>query len=882
MTVFARHSRHRRVRHLYLASAIIGILLSATHAWAQEPKEAHDYAQPAASLIQTVNAIGQQSGIQVIYEASLLQGRKATAFAGHLTARQALDKALAGTGLTYEFVNGDTAVIRKSAASAAKPTGQKRPAHQGKGNAGSDEMDPKATSLGAVTVTGTRIRGGTSPSPTISINQTDFQQQGFSDLGEVIRDIPQNYGGGQNPGVSPGPGGGDVTNQDVTGGSALNLRGLGPDATLTLLNGRRLSYDGFVQAVDIGAIPIEAVDRLEVVPDGASAIYGSDAVAGVANVILKRDFEGVTLGTRYGSAAEGGLSTREYDATAGTIWNGGGLIATFKKKSQDPIHADQRDYTQQMEDPTTIYPGSTLKSGLISLHQSLGDVAEFSLDALRTIRSQTTTSAYPGFYYLDPVKTSALLVAPGLKFYLPNDWTLTTGFTRGQDSSRYTDYFVTPDASELESKGCYCNTSRSWEIGAEGPLFDVGVNEVRLAAGVGSREDEFRIQSNASDNGQGGSEQSRFAYAELAIPLVSSQNARPGLHRLELSLAARAEDYDTFGHVATPKVGVIYDPTPDMSLKASWGRSFKAPTLVQRYTGRIAYLWNADELGGTGYPPGSTVLMSFGGNAALEPERAKTWTASIALHPESLPGLNAELSYFSIDYTKRVAQPIADINNALSALSYAPFITYHPSAQQQQELLKDYGDIFYNFSDGDYDPGNVIAIAADQYVNVERQRAKGVDLNGTYRLDLASSHLTLSGAASWLKSSQKNEAGVPAFDLSGTIFHPAKLNSRLGAVWQRGGFSASGFMNYTQGVTSMLMSTTERTSSFMTFDTTLAYKTREGDKALDGLVVSLAVQNLFDRNPPLYTPPSSDYLPYDSTNYSAIGRYVSLSLSKHW
>src|SRR5690606_39717167 len=66
----------------------------------------------------------------------------------------------------------------------------------------------------------------------------------------------------------------------VTGGSSLNLRGLGPDATLTLLNGRRMAYSGFVQAVDIGAIPVEAVDRVEIVADGASAIYGSDAVGG--------------------------------------------------------------------------------------------------------------------------------------------------------------------------------------------------------------------------------------------------------------------------------------------------------------------------------------------------------------------------------------------------------------------------------------------------------------------------------------------------------------------------------------------------------------------------------------------------------------------------
>src|SRR6185437_10401442 len=135
---------------------------------------------------------------------------------------------------------------------------------------------PAATDLQAVTVTGTRIRGGSTPSPVITIGSEQIQQEGFADLGEVIRSVPQNFNGGQNPGVIGAASG--IGNQDLTGGSSLNLRGLGADASLTLLNGRRLAYDGFSQGMDISAIPVEAVERLEIVPDGASAIYGSDAV----------------------------------------------------------------------------------------------------------------------------------------------------------------------------------------------------------------------------------------------------------------------------------------------------------------------------------------------------------------------------------------------------------------------------------------------------------------------------------------------------------------------------------------------------------------------------------------------------------------------------
>src|SRR3546814_8168494 len=97
---------------------------------------------------------------------------------------------------------------------------------------------------------------------------------------------------------------GGVANQNITGGSSLNLRGLGPDATLTLLNGARLAYDGFTHATDVAVMPVAAIDRMKVLLDGASALYGSDAVGGVANIILTRDYAGADMTTRYGGATE--------------------------------------------------------------------------------------------------------------------------------------------------------------------------------------------------------------------------------------------------------------------------------------------------------------------------------------------------------------------------------------------------------------------------------------------------------------------------------------------------------------------------------------------------------------------------------------------------
>jgi len=826
---------------------------------------------PAGKLAAALDAFGTQSGLQLDYPPELVTGRQARAVLGRMTWRKALTRLLEESGLEYEVLDSRTVAIRH-------PVGQARAAGSTVTTLGATHPAPAATSLESVQVTGTRIRGGSSPSPVITIGSEQIQQEGFADLGEVIRSVPQNFSGGQNPGVI-GAASGD--NQDFTGGSALNLRGLGADASLTLLNGRRLVYDGFTQAVDISAIPVDAVERLEIVPDGASAIYGSDAVGGVANVILKRDYEGVTLGARYGGATDGGLATREYTATAGTTWASGGMIATLKDADVDPLYTRQRSYTSYLFDPYTIYNGSHLRSGLVSVHQSFGDVAELRLDALKTKRDLTEYAAFQtGSYYHYPQATSIGLVSPSIEFFLRNDWSITLGGTYGKDNSNYKAYLVSAAGSSLVTHTCYCNQSRSWEIGAEGPLFPVGGGNARLAVGTGARINEFFAVPYVSGSPYGGDERARFAYAELSFPFVSPSSDIVGVHRLEFSAAMRGEDYDSFGRVTTPKLGVIYDPTADFTLKTSWGKSFKAPTLSQLYEGKYAYLWSTSTVGGSGSPADATALMSYGGNADLRPERARTWTTSLAFHPETMPRLDAELTWFDIDYTDRVVIPINYLQ-ALSDPAFAEFVDYSPTSEQIEELLAVYNN-FYNYSGMAYDPNKVEAIIHTELVNAAQQRIKGLDLSGSYRFDLAGGQLTMRGSVSWLDSAQTTSAGQPEHALAGTVFNPARLNGRVGAVWASGGFSASGFVNYTGGVTNRLPTVTEKGASFTTLDTTINYNTGQRAGAFSGMTFELSVQNLLNRAPPLYTSAFANYIPYDATNYTAIGRFVSVSVSKHW
>ncbi|MBB6249224.1 TonB-dependent receptor [Rhodanobacter sp. A1T4] len=834
---------------------------------------------PAGTLAAALDALGKQSELRMDYPPALVEGKQSRAVHGRMSWRDALGRLLQGSGLVYRQA-GDTriVIVRVPDSAASAPRSAANDAATTASTA-----TPAAAQLATVTVTGTRIRGGSTPSPVVSIGSEQIQQEGFSDLGEVIRSVPQNFSGGQNPGVLSGNlAGAGNANQNLTGGSSLNLRGLGADATLTLLNGRRMTYGGFTQAVDISAIPVEAVDRIEIVADGASAIYGSDAVGGVGNVILKRDYDGVTVGSRFGTATQGGMTTREYNATAGTTWSTGGLIATYKDASVDPIYSSQRSYTSQLVDPATLYPGSDLRSGLLSVHQSLGDFAELRLDALSTTRDQLFSYNYKGVVSRATPHTTTTLISPSLEFWLPGDWSLTLSATSGQsEHHEYLVQTITASGAAALTDACYCNTSHSYELGAEGPLFALPGGDARLAAGIGYRDNGFRDVDHvtAADTFRG-SEGTRFAYAEFNLPLIGADQPVRGVQRLDVTAAVRGEDYSTFGGVTTPKLGLLYDPNMDFTLKASWGKSFKAPTLFEQNYAQNAYLFSPSSFGGVGYPAGATVLVLDGGNKQLTPERADTRSVSLAFHPEALRELEAELSWFRIDYRDRVIQPIANSSQALNNPIYAPFVDTAPTAQVQADVLAN-AETLYNYVGAPYDPSKVAAIIYTQYANTAQQRIQGVDLSGSYRFQLGQGALTLRGATSWLDSSQQTVAGGPAYALSGTLFNPPKISSRVGADWKREGFTASLFANYRSGVTNRIDGI--KSASFTTFDAALRYAIGPRDDALSGLEFALTLENLLDRDPPLYRVTSPLYVAaYDSTNYSPIGRFVSVSVSKHW
>ena len=216
-----------------------------------------------------------------------------------------------------------------------------------------DTVDPATAEEDAlqdtIVVTGTRIPriDLTGASPVAVFDSETITQSGLSNVGQFLREIPSVAGAAQTTAVNNG---GD-------GSQRISLRGLGSERTLVLINGRRVvgsgqgsSSGGVSGTVDLTTIPVSMVERIEVLKDGASAVYGSDAVAGVVNVILRTDFDGLEIAGQYGVSSESDGDTEVLSMTFGRNFEGGNFIFNATKTVEDPIGAGDRSFSDTETD----------------------------------------------------------------------------------------------------------------------------------------------------------------------------------------------------------------------------------------------------------------------------------------------------------------------------------------------------------------------------------------------------------------------------------------------------------------------------------------------------------------------------------------------------
>ena len=204
-----------------------------------------------------------------------------------------------------------------------------------------DSSTTQSVELEEIVVTGSHIRGQAPVgSSVIALGTTDIAKSPGVTVADALRQLPQVSGMGMNEAAANTPGG---LASNATRASAINLRGIGVTATLPLLDGFRLPANGIAGAfIDPNFLPTNAIQRVEIVADGASAIYGSDAISGVVNLIVRKDFEGAESRGRY-SVADG-YDSYQLGQLLGTQWDSGGAMIAYEYSKSSELPGSERDF----------------------------------------------------------------------------------------------------------------------------------------------------------------------------------------------------------------------------------------------------------------------------------------------------------------------------------------------------------------------------------------------------------------------------------------------------------------------------------------------------------------------------------------------------------
>ncbi len=724
-------------------------------------------------------------------------------------------------------------------------------------------------------VTGTHIRGSTDSAFPIAIYNRDvIERSGASTLQEFIQKIPQNFNGGASENtLTTITGGGNADNKvDATG---VNLRGLGNDATLVLINGHRVA-PGNTEGnfVDLSMIPLYAVERVEVVTDGASAIYGSDAVGGVVNIILGRNLDGAETRLRYGSVTSGSTHEMQVGQTLGHSWDTGAVQLIYDYLDRTPLDARDRSYTQSAPEPFMLLPEQVRHGAFFSADDSVNDDVQLLLEGTYSHRS-----TYNDRTLFDvPERTSSVIdtysASTGARIELPRGAQLEVTGSYAASDTHYT--FVPFGATDPQFDEQAKSQILSIDAKLDGKAFSLPAGDVRFAVGGQFRREEFDHSDRVALTEFNPSRGVGAAFAEFRVPLIGPRDSSATAHRLELTVADRLEHYSDFGSTNNPQVGIIWRPLPDIKARATYGTSFRAPLLndLNPVPFEVVPFPELDPRNG-----GVTnTLAVFGGNPGLNPEKARTWTAGLDFTPRAQPDFRASATYYDIRFTNVITDPefSVDVTNVLSseAILGPAIIERNPSPARVQQLASSPGyiDIFGIGLD------NIGAIFDSRVHNLSIMRTRGMDLDGSWasQTGVGNVELGLNGTYIFRFDTQftPNAATVSILN---TAYNPVDLRARGRAIFRRGGLAVATYVNFTNSY----REASQDIPSWTTVDATAKYYFSSDHGPLADASVLLSVTNLLNKAPP-FVPNPLFGINFDGANANALGRFISLQLSKRW
>lgn len=806
--------------------------------------------------------------------------------------------------------------------------------------------------LERVVVTGSAIKriDGETPAPVETITAADIRRTGATTVNELIRSLPtiDIADAGELSSNSPGGSG--------TGG--IGMRGLGDTQTLVLINGRRVPVNPLADAsgagasFDINQLPVSAIERVEILKDGGSAIYGSDAVAGVVNFILRKDFEGIEGKVSYGRSSRSDATEKQAGIAAGfgnldrDRFN---VLMALDMLKRDPILRKDRDISKSMDfrrfgpigsinldgrssfspygnilndqfvptgatvkpcpaenvngtcryDPNasllTAYNGADRISGLVSANLLLGDDVQAYARVMGS-QSKDHFEAHPvpdyfllpdGRYYMGRFmqggpritdrKNTFINVDVGLEGTINKiDWKVGASQGVSQATNADHNYYDRTKWDEATGAGLIDATSSNNDpalvqrlkvdpvrkgtaaltlVDAQigGDLFKLPGGPARYATGVAfwreSLSDEpdalqlaGQVVGSIQQSAVSRSRNAAAAFGELQLPFYKS---------LEGQVAVRHDDYTTASRTS-PKVGLRWQPLPQLIVRGSYSQSFKMATLKQLHgnPGEGAANLTAEQcakIGLTAPCAGTPFKSVTGGNDQLKPELAKSYNFGVV---GELGGLSASVDYWRIDKDQNI-QSIT-LNDAIERH------LYERNARGELRIFQN----LQNFAQGSN---------------------SGVDVDARYKVSTAMfGKLSARFAGTYYIHQRTRETAAGEWkDANGTYATPRwRTGVSLGSEF--GDWSISGMLRTTAGFWDTDATYDEfkdvavlrKVASHSEADLSVSYA------GFKDLTLGLSIKNLFDRMPPFSVTNATDNTYSQqgfAETYNSRGRYFQIS-----
>ncbi len=752
--------------------------------------------------------------------------------------------------------------------------------------------------LDEITVTGTHIRGTKdSPSPLLVFTRDDIDAAGANTIQQFLQSLPQNFGGASENTIGAIVNSGQTNN--TVNGSAPNLRGLGASATLVLINGHRVApgnSDG--SFVDISMIPLTAVERIEIVTDGASAIYGSDAVGGVVNIILRTRFDGAETRVQYGSVTEGSMHNVQVGQTVGTDWTGGSGVLSYQYFDQTPLSAASRDYLHSVPLPYDLLPVEAQQSVFANAEQDVAPGFNVHGDAIYSHRGTNTgfSQEVPQIYVTlaSPSVIDFYSMSLGSTLKLPRQSELTVTATYSESDTAQQYYEAEQDSETGQSYKTGESLSPyevlktksaiiSVDANLDGVLVSLPAGPVRYAVGAQYRKESFgnTIILPVTDNTFYPSRDVDAGYIELHVPVVGQTSGSHGDPALELTLADRTEHYGDFGSTNNPQFGLIGKASSSVTIRGTYGTSFVAPLLSELNPVPSAVV----PLPGTDFNPvpGQTnpnTLTVSGGNPDLTPERARVWTVGLDFKPPEVEGLTAKLTYYDIVFTNEITtaqQSSNELDAFLDQAILGPHILQrNPPSSLVQQLISEptYQNPF------NVNPATIGAIYDSESLNLSSVKTRGLDFGLGYKRTILGTGIDTGIDGGYIFAFDNQfSSGAPVVSVLNTSYNPINLRLRARALATRGPLSGGVYINFTNDYSDNNVIPFGHISSWTTADAVASYAFGSpGGSPATALWSHSSVINLTNRAPPFVLNPSPSVYPinYDGANANALGRILFL------